>query len=235
VKPADYYDVFSRTYDDRRDGPYHRMVDDMEAAIARRFIGDGCVLEVGCGTGRILDRLEGRRCFGIDPSRQMLRKARARGHTVVRGAAEALPFADGAFETTVSFKVLPHVPRLAAALRELHRVTRGTLVLEFYNPLSLRALAKRLRPQSIAADVDETDVPTAYHTLRRARAVVGSPVMGEWGIRIVTPAAALMRLPLAGPLLRLAERLLWRTPLRHVAGFIVLAARSRGRGSSPLA
>jgi hypothetical protein len=50
-------------------------------------------------------------------------------------------------------------------------------------------------------------------------------VIGERGIRIVTPTAHLMRVPLVRDLLRRSEWRLADTPLRFIAGFYVVAAR----------
>jgi len=50
-------------------------------------------------------------------------------------------------------------------------------------------------------------------------------VIDARGIRIVTPTAHLMRLPLLRNVLRRSEWLLSDTPLRFIAGFYVVAAR----------
>src|SRR5204863_490793 len=120
--------------------------DDLEVEIARSFAEGKRILEAGCGTGRILSRLAGvaAEAVGADLSRGMLQGSRRRGLEVVESDLGALPFRDGAFDLVYSFKVLAHVPHLEEALREMARVVRpgGTLLLEFYNPWSLRYLGK---------------------------------------------------------------------------------------------
>ncbi len=85
----------------------------------------GRVLDLGCGTGRSLDLF--RRAdtvIGIDPSLSMLVRARRRTPDVplVAGRAEALPFADGVFDTVVSALVFCSVDRPRVAIEEVRRV-----------------------------------------------------------------------------------------------------------------
>jgi len=86
------------------------------------------VLEVGCGNGPYLERVEG---IGLDRSPGMLDVARARtGAPVVCGDAQAIPFADASFDVVLAPHMLYHVPDRAAAVRELRRVLRpgGTCI-----------------------------------------------------------------------------------------------------------
>jgi ubiquinone/menaquinone biosynthesis C-methylase UbiE len=72
------------------------------------FLKGERVLEVGCGTGRLLARLmQDRQAWGIDPSSAMLRRARRRLRRqglprLCRACAQALPFPGGTFDTVVS-------------------------------------------------------------------------------------------------------------------------------------
>ena len=102
-----------------------------------------------------------------------------------------------------SFKVLAHVPDIARALSEIARVTRpgGTMVLEFYNPWSLRYVAKRLR--GAAADQrgrTEADVFTRWDSPHAIRTLLPADVeLVEFrGVRVLTPAAFVHKLPLVG-------------------------------------
>jgi ubiquinone/menaquinone biosynthesis C-methylase UbiE len=146
-----YYDDFSPTYDQGRTSDYHRMIDDLEIRVAEPYARGARVLELGCGTGLILSRLAevAEEAVGIDLSEGMAARAKARGLDVRIGDIRALPFEDGAFDLTCSFKVLPHVPEVEAAIREAVRVTRpgGHLVLELYNPWSLRYVAAAGKPR----------------------------------------------------------------------------------------
>src|SRR5215204_4851411 len=82
---------------------------------------------------------------------------------------------------------------------ELSRVVRpgGHLLLEFYNPWSLRYLAKRLGgPARIAANTTDHDVFTRYDDVRAASAYLGPELelVGVRGVRVVTPTSSVYRL-----------------------------------------
>src|SRR5262249_8424696 len=76
-----YYDEFSKRYEKHRapndPSGYHALVDDLEIDFVSRFAAGGDILEVGCGTGLLLERLAaiGRSAAGIDLSPGMLAKA----------------------------------------------------------------------------------------------------------------------------------------------------------------
>lgn len=91
--------------------------------------GDSRVLEVGCGTGNYICALRetaGCRCWGIDPSEEMLAQAagRARAIYFTGGRAENLPFPDESFDLTFSVDVVHHITDRGKALREAARVLR---------------------------------------------------------------------------------------------------------------
>ena len=108
----------------------------VEAALAS-VAGQGAlgrVLDIGTGTGRVLELLGPRATMGlgIDASAQMLALARSRlgqaglAHCTVRQAdMYRLPLPDGGFDTTVLQMVLHHAEDPEAVLREAARVTRS--------------------------------------------------------------------------------------------------------------
>jgi len=234
-----YYDEFARGYEKKRrpNDPrgYHALVDDLEIAVTERYGAGKDVLECGCGTGLLLERIASfaRSARGIDLSPGMLEKARERGLDVREGSVTELPFPDASFDVACSFKVLAHVPAIGAALREMARVTRpgGVVLAEFYNPVSLRGLAKRLGP---AGRISDGTRESAVYTRFDAPWVIprllppGASVEASYGVRIVTPAAAAMRVPLLGRALRAAEARLADSPLAFFAGFYVAVIRRAG-------
>ena len=88
----------------------------------------GCVLDVGCGTGVLLEELAdyGTPTVGLDRSGPMLENAREKlpGTPLVRGDAASLPFGDDSFLGTVSNSALHYLPDPAVAVREMVRVTK---------------------------------------------------------------------------------------------------------------
>lgn len=233
-----YYDAFSRHYDDerggRRKGGYHDLLDDLEVGLVERWARDRDVLEVGCGTGLLLERFArfARRAEGVDLSPGMLAHARARGLDVREGSATALPYPDDSFDVVCSFKVLAHVEDIDRAIAEMFRVTRpgGVVIAEFYNRASLRAVAKRIAgARAIADGKDESSVFVRLDSVDEmvARFPRDAERVDARGIRIVTPAAFALRVPVLRDAVRFAEHALADGPLKRFAGFYALVYRKR--------
>jgi ubiquinone/menaquinone biosynthesis C-methylase UbiE len=234
-----YYDAFSHQYEQHRGsndpGGYHELLDEMEADFVERFAGTRDVLEVGCGTGLVLERIAAfaRTAKGIDLSPGMLELARARGLDVLEGSATSLPFDDETFDVTCSFKVLAHIPDIETALGEMARVTRrgGTVIAEFYNPNSLRGFLKRWGPAGIVAPgTNERDVYVRFDSPRAVRGLTppGCRLIDSRGIRTVVPSAAFMRGHIARRLFRAAEWALCDSSLNAFSGFWIAAFRKLG-------
>ncbi len=110
-------------------------------ALANRLPGDR-VLEVGVGTGLALPSYAaGKTVVGVDLSREMLLKARARVArerlTHVLGLfemdAQAMAFADGSFDMAVAMFTASVVPDARALFAEMTRVVRPGGYLLFVN------------------------------------------------------------------------------------------------------
>ncbi|MFP4596611.1 MAG: class I SAM-dependent methyltransferase [Persicimonas sp.] len=227
----DYYDEFANWYERGRDRGYHALIDDLETDLLADYVDGKDVLEVGCGTGLILDRVakRARRARGIDISKGMLDRAVARGLDVAQGDVTALPFADESFDVVYSFKVLAHIQDIDKALAEMSRVTRrgGHLLLEFYNPYSLRYLAKRAAgPKKISRKTDESAIFTRWDTAMdlTRRMPDNLQVLDFAGVRIFTPAAAAHKIPLLGSALRKLEFVGRDSLLKYFGGFLVVIA-----------
>jgi len=230
-----YYDDFATGYERERHHGYHALLDELELGVALPFAEGRDVLEVGCGTGLILGRLNAvaRSAEGVDLSPGMLEKARARGLRVREASATELPYGDASFDLVLSFKVLAHVPDLPLALSEMARVCRpgGRVLAELYNPWSLRYLAKRLAgPGKISDGRTEADVYTRWDAPTKLGALLPPSLELEEvrGLRVLTPAAFVHKLPLVGGVLARAEHLVTRSPLRWFGGFLVVVAKKRG-------
>jgi len=101
------------------------------AALGDLLPEPGFGVEVGVGSARFAAPLGVR--VGVDPSREMLSRARDRGVSVARGVAEALPFADDAFDSVLFVTTVCFVDDLARAMVEAERVLApdGALVVGF--------------------------------------------------------------------------------------------------------
>jgi demethylmenaquinone methyltransferase / 2-methoxy-6-polyprenyl-1,4-benzoquinol methylase len=100
-------------------------------------LGD-LVLDVGCGTLLMEERLSGWKCrfVGLDLTDEMLRSGQSKGlpnvALLTRGDAESLPFPDGIFDAVISC----YVPKYVSVCRfasELARVTRTGGVVAIYD------------------------------------------------------------------------------------------------------
>jgi len=89
------------------------------------------VLDLGCGTGRLLDRLAANfpelRGTGLDLSSQMVRLAREKNRhrprlIYLQGDAESLPFAESQFDAVFNTISFLHYPHPEQVLSEINRV-----------------------------------------------------------------------------------------------------------------
>ncbi|MGB3903638.1 MAG: methyltransferase domain-containing protein [Anaerolineae bacterium] len=111
----------------------HRRVhpEVLRSLLATSGIGRGSrVLEVGCGTGNYVIAVEasvGCPCWGIDPSPQMLDKARERSGTVKfqPGSAQRLDSPPDSFDLVFSVDVIHHLSDRLGFLREAYRVLKA--------------------------------------------------------------------------------------------------------------
>jgi ubiquinone/menaquinone biosynthesis C-methylase UbiE len=127
--------VRKETHERYSERPNHAFFDWVVDQLALQ--PDSLVADVGCGPGTYHTRITARggRIIGLDYSDGMLAESRklaqTEGHPVVlvRGDAQALPFADRSVDRVLCAQMLYHVPDRERALRELRRVIRpGGLV-----------------------------------------------------------------------------------------------------------
>jgi SAM-dependent methyltransferase len=100
---------------------------------------DAEMLEIGSGTGALLNRLRARGCRiqGVDVNAALIGEGRAWfGDLPVQQVhGTALPFGDASFDIVMSFDVGEHIPDSDAHLREVRRVLRpgGSYLLQTPN------------------------------------------------------------------------------------------------------
>jgi SAM-dependent methyltransferase len=87
-------------------------------------------LDVGCGSGALVGELAARlgpaKVAGVDPSEPFVETTRAKvpGARILVGSAEALPFENEEFDSTLAQLVVNFLPDPEQGLREMSRVTR---------------------------------------------------------------------------------------------------------------
>src|SRR5205085_1504930 len=131
-------------------GEYHQhrhemRYDKLAAAAAAACPDGGYVLDVGCGSALVADRIAGRDAtyVGVDYGGHHITYAREK-HAVAHEAlrtefarcdAESLPFADAAFDVVVFSEVIEHLMRPERAVWEIARVLKpgGVLVMTTNN------------------------------------------------------------------------------------------------------
>lgn len=93
-----------------------------------RLLGEGTgeCLDLGCGTGVAIPVLRdlGWRVTGVDVAKSMLELADPSAAEILEAPADALPFADGAFDAAVSLWTHTDVDDFPGALAEVARVLR---------------------------------------------------------------------------------------------------------------
>ena len=132
---------WQREFTDGADAEYEEQILPLAD---RHLAGATRVLDVGCGEGQVSRRAAGllgatARLTGVDPTWNQLEVAAARGGPVryARARAEALPFADAAFDAVVICLTLEHVEPFEPAVEEVARVLEpgGRFVLFLNHPL----------------------------------------------------------------------------------------------------
>lgn len=213
-----YGDAFADVYDD-----WYAGLDDVDATVGAlaRLAGDGPVLELGVGTGRLAVPLAatGLEVHGVDTSEAMLARLRARpdGHWVhVRRAdmVEGLPLGPFrlvfvAYNTVFNLRTEQRQRACFAAVAA--RLTPGgCFVVEAFVPDPNRPAGSTVGVRSLHADrvVLSVDVHRPEEQTAEGHFVeiseAGGVRLRPWSIRYATPAQLDEMATAAG--LRLAER-----------------------------
>jgi SAM-dependent methyltransferase len=126
----DYYDKLAKDYDSNRfENSYGRYVDRMEREILHTWlceISPYKVLDVGCGTGRLLDFA----MTGMDPSQEMLKLAAVKfpdRRLISVGLPHITALVDATFDAVICFHVLMHLDQITVeksfqAIRQMVKV-----------------------------------------------------------------------------------------------------------------
>jgi len=151
------YNEISQVYDDVRQADIeliNSFLQEIEIEKETR------VLDIGCGTGNYTDSLQKitqGEVYGVEPSKGMLGKAKAKQSKVVfkQGSAAELPFEDEFFDFVYMTDVIHHVPEIWAMFAEINRVLkekgRVCIVTQSHQQIENRPIA-RFFPGTVAVD-----------------------------------------------------------------------------------
>jgi ubiquinone/menaquinone biosynthesis C-methylase UbiE len=217
----------------------------------------GLALDLGCGTGIMLDKLSARygRVAGLDISQEMLegfdlsdlRDGLSVG--LVRGDMAALPFATGQFDAIVCRSALHHMDDEQGVLAEIARVLApdGRLVLgePANDNLLTRAARAWVKRRPSYGTIHTIDRAYTRRQLRELLSAAGLEVRREVRFGFFAYplcdnpdlVPVLKKLPFAGGIargLRALDRLLARIPLiRSQSWYTVLQVARRAPASGP--
>lgn len=206
-----YYDALAPTYDaDRFGNSYGAYLDGLERRALREWLQGPRVLDLACGTGRLLDLAS----EGLDLSGKMVERARERwpGKRIHHAPAWSIPAADASYDSVFALHLFMHLHLgdFRRVLNECRRVLRpgGVMVFDFPNALRRRLVGYQA---------------TGWH---------GGTELMTWDLRMLggghwrlgasrgLALAPIHRLPhVARPAFMAAEVLLGRTPLKHLASY----------------
>jgi len=195
------------------------------------------VLEVGCGTGDVLNGVAragiGRRCVGIEiddvrggaegpvPAEN--------GVSIRTDDGERIPFPDGSFDLVYATHVLEHVVDARAFLHELRRVARGHVYVEV--PCELHLLTTRRKLQA-SLDIGHINAftPESFSLMLETsglRVVAMRAFDHSWAVHRHHRSAvtAALKSAIRGALLRLSPTLATRLLCYHVGAVCVSAPK----------
>ncbi len=92
--------------------------------IGKPVVKKSVVLDVGVGTGRLLELLDAKQRYGIDISIQYLKKVKKLGIDVVCSKVEDMPFEDSSFDIILATDIIEHVLNLNDAIDQITRVLK---------------------------------------------------------------------------------------------------------------
>ena len=161
------------------------------------------VLDLPCGSGRLTRLLVGQgfRVTGADVSEAMLTRARTNNATRPAAASDTFPhvdfehcdvmrtgYPDGHFDAIICNRLFHHFNESVIrvqALRELRRISRGPVIISFFNSFALNAAYHRVK-NILRRRVLHDRIPIAFKTfhaeIQSAGFSVQKKIAVHWGI-----------------------------------------------------
>lgn len=155
-KQREYYENTAAHYDDAccfDPNDEHHFACAALSGLLRHYHVES-VLDVGCGTGRAIDRLQKHHpeiaFTGLEPVKALRDLAVEKGipaGTLLDGDATKLPFPDGAFDCVMMFGVLHHIPNAGDAVAEALRVAAKLVFISDHNIYGMGSRCTRFGKQ----------------------------------------------------------------------------------------
>ncbi|HSB82300.1 MAG TPA: class I SAM-dependent methyltransferase [Candidatus Methylomirabilis sp.] len=121
---------------------WHRYCGQYLAEVLRK--AHGAVLEVGCGTGELLEELAMRGCrvHGVDINPTSIQACRRKGLPATLGELDSLAFPPDSFDTVILWHALEHLPSPRGGLERIRHFLRPGGSLFIYCPNAESYLAR---------------------------------------------------------------------------------------------
>lgn len=200
------YDEKAQEYDSHFRRPIDRAEDSALYGRVRRYLDDLSVLDVGCGTGVLLDHARPRRWVGTDISSGMAERAILRAAWSETSARISAPMDfstlterdlvglgwRGAFDTAISLWAFSYMPNARTAMINMARCVRpgGTVIVHVYD--ARYPEREHYVLNGTAADVVS---PWTSSGLRALAGIAGLRVQDVVGFRYRADAARQDRIP----------------------------------------
>ena len=242
TKPTDsrdFYDreaVFASRYSTQNywESRYHnKRMAILKALLRNSFVGCKTFLDVGCGTGEYLSfawRSMEYVC-GLDISKRYLYRCKSsKTNDLVLGNSENLPFQNQVFDCLLCSEVIEHIRSQKAAIHEILRVSRKSVLLSTPNHGVLRTIMGRFNSQKLAS----IDLEFGHINIIRFPELIqklknyGWRISLAFTVHIFPPYLDVIQLPpTVAPLIDLLERILDRLlPKRGSVAIVCLEATS---------
>lgn len=103
---------------------WHALCGQYSSTAIRKLRGN--VLDIGCGTGDLLDQVRtgGCRAFGVEPNESSAAICRSRGFEVYTGSFEDLPFPPNYFDAVILWHSIEHLSSPRNALAKIRRILK---------------------------------------------------------------------------------------------------------------
>ena len=223
-KAQKYYNNYSKTYEGERRHGYYSLINDLEFEKIEPYASGKKTLEIGCGTGLILERTHkvAENARGVDISDGMLEVCKKKGLNVQKASAADLPFEDNSFDLTYSFKVLAHIPEIERVMKEITRVTKpgGRMILEFYNPYSFKGINDKVRILFKRGN----PVYLRHDSLKKIKSYLPESVyiVSTRSARTWRPIAACYTTPILSGLFRFLDRISCDSFINCLGGYFIV-------------